>query len=46
MAKAMEFAQGIPVPMLKEILQNSGLPDNTKSDLLKDFPDYKSAAQK
>ncbi|HEY1465159.1 MAG TPA: hypothetical protein VGF44_17215 [Terriglobales bacterium] len=46
MAKAVEFAQGIPVPMLKEILQNSGLPDNTKSDLLKDFPDYKSAAQK
>ena len=45
MAKAVEFARGIPAPMLKEILQNSKLLANAKSYLLKDTSD-KSATQK
>ncbi len=45
-AKAVEFARGIPLPMLKEILQISRLPANTKSYLLKDISGLKSAAQK
>lgn len=46
MAKAIEFARGIPVPMLKEILQNSRLPAKTKSYLLKDISGSKPAVQK
>jgi hypothetical protein len=36
MAKAIEFARGIPVPMLKEILQNSRLPQEIKTYILKE----------
>ncbi len=46
MAKAIEFARGIPLRMLKEILQNSRLPANAKSYLLKDISGTKLAAQK
>ena len=46
MARAVEFARGIPFPMLKEILQNSKLPAKTKSYLLKDISGPKPAAQK
>ena len=37
MAKAVEFAHEIPVPMLKEILQNSRLPQEIKAYLLKEL---------
>lgn len=46
MAKAMEFAQGMPAPMLREILQNSRLPANTKSYLLQNIAEHRSSAQK
>lgn len=46
MAKAIEFARGIPVRMLKEILQNSRLPAEAKSYLLKDISDLKFSVQK
>ncbi len=46
MAKAMEFARGMPAPMLREILQNSRLPANTKSYLLQDVAEHKLSAQK
>jgi hypothetical protein len=45
MAKSVEFAHGIPVPMLKEILQNSRLPQEIKSYLLKETSVQKSATQ-
>ncbi len=44
MAKAVEFARGIPVPMLKEILHNSRLPQ--ESYLLKETSGQKSTTQK
>lgn len=46
MAKAVEFARGIPAPLLRDILQSSKLPANTKAYLLRDVPERKSAAQK
>jgi hypothetical protein len=45
MAKAVEFARGMPAVMLREILQSSRLPANTKAYLLRDIPE-RSAAQK
>lgn len=45
MAKAVEFARGIPAPMLQEILHRSMLPANTKSYLLRDIAEH-AAAQK
>lgn len=46
MAKAVEFARGMPIPLLREVLQSSKLPANTKSYLLRDVPGRESAAQK
>jgi len=37
MARAVEFARGIPAPQLREILQNSKLPENIKSFLLREL---------
>jgi hypothetical protein len=46
MAKAVEFARGIPVPLLREVLQSSKLPANTKTYLSRDLAARKLAAQK
>lgn len=35
LARALEFARGLPAPMLREILQSSRLPRNTKACLLR-----------
>lgn len=39
LARAIEFARGVPRPLLREILQNSRLPESTKSYLMKDIGD-------
>jgi hypothetical protein len=46
MAKAVEFARGMPVSLLREILQSSKLPANTKTYLSRDLAAHKLAAQK
>jgi hypothetical protein len=35
LARALEFAQSLPVPLVKEVLHGSRLPSNIKEDLLK-----------
>ncbi|HEY1800841.1 MAG TPA: hypothetical protein VGG46_07895 [Terriglobales bacterium] len=37
MAKAVEFARGVPIPLLREILQNSRLPQDVKAYLLREL---------
>src|SRR6185437_6482924 len=42
MAKAVEFAREIPIPLLREVLQTSKLPAQVKTYLLHDVPGRKS----